>query len=287
MAKSPPHQFGQIIGNLLEAAFYQPLKDVADEFGLYLDYKHKRPARRNLKKVSWTDYKGNNHDLDYVLEEGGSEQLKGRPRAFIETAWRSYTKHSRNKAQEMQGAIQPLIDTHKDCHPFVGVVLAGRYTRGSINQLNSHDFRTIVYYYDTIVKIFMSVGIDASWDEDTDDAEILKKVEAYKALGTTEKERLIAAFRDYQQDDLRNFLQGIKAVLGRAVECVFILPLHGDSHQLMSVSDAIKFLENYSEDESSPKFVRYELNVRYTNANEIRGQFNSKAEAIQFLRKLT
>ena len=45
---------------------------------------------------------------DYVLERGGTDTVRGLPAAFIETAWRRYTKHSRNKAQEIQGAVLAL-----------------------------------------------------------------------------------------------------------------------------------------------------------------------------------
>ena len=77
------------------------------------------------------DSKGNTHILDYVMEEGGSEAVQGRPRAFIEIAWRRYTKHSKNKAQEIQGAITPLAETYQDSHPFLGAVLAGEFTEPS------------------------------------------------------------------------------------------------------------------------------------------------------------
>ena len=86
MAQSPAHRLGQIIGDALERAIHKPLQEIAEEFGLYLDYKHKRAARGSKSKVAWTDSRGNVHDLDYVLEEGGSEEALGRPRAFIESA---------------------------------------------------------------------------------------------------------------------------------------------------------------------------------------------------------
>ena len=115
MAKSPAHKFGQLIGDELEAAVHDPLQEMAKEFGLYLDYKHKRPARNGKRKVAWQDSYGNVHDLDYVLEEDGDEETRGRPRAFIETAWRRYTKHSRNKAQEFKAPschwLRPMADT--------------------------------------------------------------------------------------------------------------------------------------------------------------------------------
>jgi hypothetical protein len=105
MAESPSHKFGQIIGELLEEVLRKPLMRIARRHGLYLDFKHPRKARGNKRKVCWTDHKGNKHDLDYVLEFGGSETVIGKPKAFIESAWRRYTKHSRNKAQEIQGSV--------------------------------------------------------------------------------------------------------------------------------------------------------------------------------------
>src|SRR5256885_140332 len=100
MAVAPGHRLGQIIGDVLETAIQPVLADFATEHSLYLDRKGDRPARRG-KKVTWADDLGNVHDLDFVLERGGTPAKIGVPAAFIETAWRKYTKHSRAKAQEM------------------------------------------------------------------------------------------------------------------------------------------------------------------------------------------
>ena len=81
MAASPSHKFGQIIGDMLEGMLHAPLKEIADQHGLYLDYKHPRPSR-NRSKVTWTDHQGNDHDLDYVLERNGSETRQGTPKGF-------------------------------------------------------------------------------------------------------------------------------------------------------------------------------------------------------------
>src|SRR6266436_4004086 len=135
MAQSPSHRFGQIIGDMLEWAVRPILEAIAKELGLYLDGKGERKARGTKRKVAWMDALGNTHDLDYVFEFGGSDEQIGSPRAFIEIAWRRYTKHSRNKAQEIQGAILPLAERYSEYHPFLGVVLGGVFTDGSLNQL--------------------------------------------------------------------------------------------------------------------------------------------------------
>src|SRR5437762_8090007 len=161
MAVSPAHRFGQIIGEVLEAGILPLLERFAERKGLYLDRKGPRAARTG-KKVTWTDRNGNQHDLDFVLERGGTAEKIGQPVAFIETAWRRYTKHSRNKAQEIQGAIPPLVETHRSSAPFVGVILAGVFTEGALAQLQSLGFAVVYFRYETIVKVFRRVGINAA-----------------------------------------------------------------------------------------------------------------------------
>ena len=132
MAESPAHKFGQVVGGLIESVVRPQLEEFCEKQGLYLDHQKKdRPARKG-KKVTWTDHFGNAHDLDFVIERDGTDEIVGRPVAFIEVAWRRYTKHSRNKAQEIQGAILPLSEKYKWNNPFLGTVLAGVFTAGSI-----------------------------------------------------------------------------------------------------------------------------------------------------------
>ena len=151
MAHSPAHKWGQIVGQeFLEVALMPILQVTAKKHGLYLDVKGKRPARSGLK-ISWADDFGNAHDLDFVLERGGTDEKIGDPVAFIETAWRRYTKHSRNKAQEVQGAVLPLVTRHHRHAPFIGVMLAGEWTDGAVKQLTSLGFKVLHFTYQDIV----------------------------------------------------------------------------------------------------------------------------------------
>ena len=54
MAMSPAHRFGQMIGDLLEDACVVFVKDIADEYNLYLDHKHPRDARGGQREVRWS-----------------------------------------------------------------------------------------------------------------------------------------------------------------------------------------------------------------------------------------
>lgn len=288
MAQSPAHKFGQIIGDLLELVIRPSLAEIAIEHNLYLDYKHARRARGGKRKVVWKDSKGNEHDLDYVLEESGSEIVLGSsPKAFIEIAWRRYTKHSRNKAQEIQGAIVPLAETYSDSHPFLGVVLAGVFTNGSLAQLSSHGFQILYYPYESVVAAFGTVGLDARYDEKTSHAVLQKKVKRCERLSRIKRRQFADALRDIHKKSLDEFLSTLRATLNRRVKSVYVIPLHGVLQELGSVEDAIAFLRRFDESAPARSFVRYEVNVRYTNEDEIRGMFRDRADAISFLQKQT
>ena len=284
MAQSPAHKLGQIIGDELEAAVHEPLLEIATEFDMYLDYKHERAARAGKKKVAWTDQYGNTHDLDYVLEEGGSEAARGIPRAFIETAWRRYTKHSRNKAQEIQGAIAPLAETFRRHHPFLGVVLGGIFTDGSLDQFRSHAFNIAYCPYETVVRAFASVGVDVSSNEDTSETDLQRKIDTFERLTSIQRERIAQEIRNFHADQFALFFERLRHCLGRFVEHVFVLTLSGVSHDFDSIEDAIRFVMEHDQTEPASDFVRYEVHVRYSNGDEIRAEFSGRERAVEFLR---
>ena len=284
MAQSPAHRLGQIIGDELEAAIRKPLQAIAEEYDLYLDYKHARPARAGKKKVAWEDSRGNTHDLDYVLEEDGSEKTLGRPRAFIETAWRRYAKHSRNKAQEIQGAIAPLAETYRNYRPFLGAVVAGVFTEGSLAQLRSHDFNLAYCPYETVMQAFAGEGIDMSSNEDTSEAELQRKADAFDRLTPLQRERIAEEIRNLHADRFNPFFETLRNCLKRRVKHIFVLPLSGASHRFDSIEEAVRFVSEHDRSAPDSVFVRYELNIRYSNGDEIRGTFREKERAIEFLR---
>lgn len=283
MAESPAHRFGQIIGEVLEAAVIPLLATFATKHGLYLDKQGDRPCRPG-KKCTWLDLNKNTHDLDFVLERGGTHEKLGIPAAFIETAWRRYTKHSRNKAQEIQGAIAPLAETYKNARPFIGVVLAGVFTEGALTQLRSLGFAVLHFSYDSVVAAFKKFGIDAFFDEGTLDAEFQKKVNAYEALSGEKRAQLSKILLETQQADVGKFMAALEKVVLRQIERITVLPLHGTATDLSTVDDAIKFIEGYNEKTGNQPVEKYEIRVRYNNGDSIEGSFHDKVAAVEFLR---
>ena len=108
--------------------------------------------------------------MDYVFESGGKDTIIGKPVAFVEVAWRRYTKHSRAKAQEIEGAVLPVAEKY-DFAPFLGVVVAGNFTSKSLEQLQSRGFELVYLPYETFISAFRRVGVDIEFNETTPDAQ--------------------------------------------------------------------------------------------------------------------
>lgn len=285
MATSPSHRFGQIIGDLLEEIMAPELEAFCKKRSLYLDKKGERGGARDGKKVTWQDKFGNSHDLDFVIESGGSKDKKGRPLAFIEAAWRRYTKHSRNKAQEIQGAILPIAEKHDWDKPFLGAILAGVFTEGSLTQMKSSGFEVMLFPYETIISAFKSVGIDAKFDEDTPDAVFEKSINEIDGLDPASrlqlKQNLVAA----NEKILKVFFGKLEETLDRKIDVIILIPLHGMQNTFSSVDDAIAFVSGYDQENGNDgQFRKFEVIVRYTNGDKIDASFADKPKAVQFLK---
>jgi hypothetical protein len=293
MAKSLAHTWGQIVGeHIFEPAFQEILSETAAQAGVYLDYNgNKRLAdcgvRNARQKLAWQDNNGNWHQLDFVFERGGTTAKVGIPLAFIEIAWRRYTKHSKNKAQEIEGAIIPLADTYRHSHPFLGAIIGGEFTGNSLQQLKSRGFSVIHVPYKSIIAAFAKVGIDASYDEDTEEDEYETKLEQFSRLSDSKKVQLRDAVVRSVDTQVGEFIKNLQASISRQVERILIVPLHGNVLVLDRIDKAIAFISTYAEAEGTTHGVlHYEIQVRFSNQAELKGIFPTKAEAVAFLRSL-
>lgn len=286
MAESPSHKFGQIVGNLLEDLLYPILKEFCDQRGLYLDIKGNRIGVRNGKKVTWSDKYGNKHDLDFVIEKDGAINKKGRPVAFIEAAWRRYTKHSRNKVQEIQGAILPISDEYEWDKPFLGAVLAGEFTKGSLDQLRSVGFHVLYFPYNSIVAAFNNIGIDVQFDESTPDSSFEKCIKEIESLSDRAYNNLRSYLGEQEKNLFEKFLKDLSAVLDRIIEKLIVVPLFGSENTFSSISEAMNFVQNYKEKQDDGPFRKYEIIAKYSNGDTIDAFFHNKHDTEKFLRYL-
>lgn len=282
MAEASGHKFGQFIGEYCEAAIEPLLREFANRHGLFLDKIGPRPARSG-KKVKWIDSYGNSHNLDYVLERGGSPQKIGTPVAFVESAWRRYTKHSRNKAQEIQGSVLPIRDKHRFSAPFMGCVLAGVYTAGALEQLRSVGFKILYFPYDSVIEAFGTVGVNVRFDEETPDNDFDVRMAHWETVSVRRRKRVWAKLLKLNRRNVEDFMAHLDRAVRRQITAVRVTPLHGAAKDCATVDEAISFMDGYDETAPTEPLVKYEVSIRYDNGDKIAGEFQDKATSVEFL----
>lgn len=286
MARSPSHTWGQIVGNALEDSVKRTLSAIADEHGLYLDSRGPRGTRDGVKVV-WVDQLGNSHDLDYVIERDGTYDNIGEPLAFIEVAWRRYTKHSRNKVQEIQGAVSPVAERYIQSRPFLGAIVAGEFTAGALKQLRSHGFAVLHVPYTDVLKAFAAVGIDASSQEDTPVAIFERKLEQWDSLTPDARIRVGDLLLDRAKLDVNAFVGDLSRSLLRRIERIMVLPLAGTMTEFLVPEQASDFLSSLdSQTISEAPLNRIEIRVEYSNGDSMTAIHSTTRDAIQFLQSL-
>ena len=165
-------------------------------------------------------------------------------------------------------------------------MLAGDFTENSRNQLTSRGFCVLYVTYTLIVDAFRVLGIDASFGETTDEAAFAAKIAAYGRLAPADIARLKSKLL-WEQPAVADFIATLETSLGRRVERLMVLALHGEAFEVASIAEAIAYVTGYSETGGSAAPVsRYEISVRYSNGDTIEGAFEGRADALTFLRSL-
>lgn len=286
MAISDSHRLGQLIGIMLENAIKPQLQSVLGPSHFLDSVSTSRVVRAGKKKVTWCDSQGNKHDLDFVIEQNGTDSIIGAPKAFIECAWRRYTKHSKNKAQEIQGAVLPLAETYAHHKPFLGAILAGDFTAPSLQQLESHGFHVLYISYQEIVQAYFSaINLDISYDERTSLLDLKSKADAVEQLNQQQLNSVIQQLTKIIQPKLIPFLQFLQISLTRTIDKIIVQPLYGNVSTFSDVVSAQQYLSsiNLSIVPNNLGFDRIFVFVEYSNGENFRAEFFDVINALDFL----
>lgn len=282
MAKSPSHILGELIGNFFEDVMKAPIRRLCNKYKVYFDTIGPRPARPT-KKISWTDINGSHHDLDYVIERNGSPKKIGTPIAFIELAWRRYTKHSKNKVQEISGAILPIAEKYKECAPFKGVILSGEFTEPSLKQLENQGFNILYIPFEKIVNSFKKFGVDIFFDENTSEQKLSEIVQHIKACDSLEQigKDLLSS----NKKEIKSFVNALELSIKRQIDYIFVLPLHGKEVRFNNLESAINFIKEYTNLPDDASIDRYIVGIFFNDGSQINCMFKDKLMAIDFLKR--
>ena len=247
-----------------------------------------RPARNGKRKVTWLDSQGNKHDLDFVIEQNGTDLVFGNPKAFIECAWRRYTKHSKNKAQEIQGAVIPLAETYANHKPFLGAILAGEFTAPSLQQLNSVGFNVLYISYGEIVQAYqLGANLDISYGETTSLIDLKSKADSVENLSTQQLNNVIQCLIGIIQPKMNAFLQSLQISLMRSLKKIIVQPLFGTTNIFQDSFSAQQYLNaidlNIVPNNLTCNWIF--IFVEYSNGENFRAEFLDKISALDFLSK--
>ena len=212
------------------------------------------------------------------------------PIAFIESAWRRYTKHSKNKVQEIEAAVVPIALTFSRHQPFCGAVLAGEFTRSALAQLESKGFSVLHIPYKSILEAFQEIGIDASSaDAITSEAEFRGKIQQWEKLSQpATTKRFLKVLYKLHAAEVAKFHASLEASLLRGVVSVRLAVLRGHTIECSDVESAISYLIEEEKSnrmrEDGEQREMFEIVIRFNNGAKIEATFPTRQEAIGFLR---
>lgn len=287
MANSPAHKLGEYIGWFLENMMIKKIEPIASNYGLYTDHEHSRKARNGNKKVRWNDDIGNHHDLDIVLEKHGTEEQFGIPIVFIEMAWRRYTKHSKNKAQEISDSVRAVIRNNATYAPFYAVVLAGTFTANSIKQLKSEGFSVLYFNYNIVKEAFSSItNINISTDEKTTENKIQEIYNLLNKLSDEQIEKVENKLIALNKNEYDKFISELTTSINRKTAKIFISTNFRTSNNFVKLTDAINFLEKINDQDEYNKasFYQFRVEILFDNNESVTGNFYNASKAISFLK---
>ena len=218
-----------------------------------------------------------------MIEAGGTPDKLGTPIAFIEAAWRRYTKHSKNKVQEIQGALLPIVELHKLSAPFYGAVLAGDFSKPSLDQLRNNNFSVLYIPYKDVVDAFMAVKFDIAFDEETPDKKFANASAKLAALSAPDLDKIRNALIAASKTEIEKFMSSLKKTLERIVSQVILIPMFGTEVVSTTVSDALTNLAKIDLTRTTGRLQKIEVVVDYSNGDVIRASFGTVENATDFL----
>lgn len=284
MANSPAHRFGQIIGYYFESSIARFLSEFSlNESGFFVDRDGPRKARGTRKSVKWADDKGNEHKLDYVVERGGTQEKLGELAGIIEIAWRSYTKHSKNKVQEIEGAVNPVVRKHANSRPFKAAILAGDFTQPSLEQLRSHGFDVVYFDKRELAKVFNRYGINILIKDESDDQITQAQIDAYESLSEDQKLQLSQDLEAAMRPKMSDFTARLRSHLKSTVSKIYIAHHYSQNFVFNDLEDAIQHIKNMEANTEELEFSEFLIVIEFTSGTRIDIRATSKEEAVNHL----
>ncbi len=159
------------------------------------------------------------------------------------------------------------------------------FTPAALLQLESKGFKVLYIEYNNIIQAFASAGINASFDEKTLETEFQNKINQWNNLSVNDIGNIKNKLLSLEHAKIDNFINTLEQTFSRRVQSVNVTILHGLSQQIVNIESAIEYIQQYPQTQLIPTpALKYEIDIRYNNGSTIHAIFQSKFEAIRFLR---
>lgn len=136
------------------------------------------------------------------------------------------------------------------------------------------------------MRAFAIEGVDVSSEETTAEEDLQSKVKVFHRLTASQQTRISRTIRQLHSSQFDAFLNALRRSLERGISEIFVLTLCGTSRRFQTIRDATLFVSTYDEGAPQSDFVRYELNVHYTNSDQVRATFRERRRVVEFLESL-
>lgn len=176
-----------------------------------------------------------------------------------------------------------MADKYRWNNPFLGTVLAGVFTKGSLDQLRSLGFHVLYFPYDSIVAAFQSEDIDIMFDERTPDSAFSRTTEQIGNAAPDVMVRIQQHLVNANQIAIESFFDALRQRLSRYVSRVVITPLYGRVNEFVTIEDALGFLNRHRIYEGSGDFRRYDIRVDFSNGDKVDASIEAKDKVEEFL----
>lgn len=272
---SAGHKIGQMIGDWWEQYVIQPLLlDAADELDLFLDCRFvDRPARES-KKILWQDGEGNSVDYDFVLEIGGTPDVRGVPVGFIESFWRRGARHSKDKARDDTNKLLPMRSTYPTAR-FLSIAACGEFTQPAAEYVKTREVNLFFINKKSVIGAFSKTGIIIDYADDLPEIEKAKVAAALVSQYTDTKAKEIAAAlrEECGAAMLEGYTKSVLAALSALPHTIEII--RAKISEPMTFSDtgsASKYL-NSPEDVAYTDKEKFKYSVRYSDGSSFETDF--------------
>jgi hypothetical protein len=152
-------KIGEAVGLAIESRVQEIVREVVEPRGLYVDTGGTRPGKRKGVKLRLENGKGNQYQIDTVVEDA-----EHHPLILIECEYLRYKKHNKDKASWTCVAHYRLRTTYPSVNKSIAILL-GNWSKPSIALMQSLGVDVVEIPFRSIVESLQRRDVAFQWDE--------------------------------------------------------------------------------------------------------------------------